>query len=73
MLRQMKNIIQRDRPVLAICLYHKKEDIVEIPKYINFIVKNYKLKLRKYTPWVGNCNGCHELVLYAIPEERGNI
>lgn len=73
MLHQMKDVIQKDRPVLAICLYHKKEDIIEIPEFIDSIVDNYLFKLRKYVPWFGNKKQNQELVLYAIPEERRNI
>lgn len=70
LLRTMEDIIVRDRPVIAICLYHKKEDIVEIPKYLSTILTNYTFKLRKYTAWIMNFNRNHELVLYAIPNER---
>lgn len=70
MLMTMEDVIIRDRPVIAICLYHKKEDIVEIPKYLTNILTEYTFKLRKYTAWIMNFNRNHELVLYAIPNER---
>lgn len=56
-----KNIIQKFHPKLAICAYHKKEDIVEIPKYILSLVPEYKLYLRHYSNYFAT-----ETVLYAI-------
>lgn len=71
MLKAMANIIVRDRPVLAICVYHQAEDIVEIPQYINKLVSNYKYVLRKYSGSTKNdVTRTWELVLYAIPDER---
>lgn len=49
--------------ILAICVYHKPLDIIEIPKLILKINQNYKFYLRHYT----NC--IFETVLYAIPEK----
>lgn len=65
--------IKKDRPVLAICVYHLKEDLVEIPNYLQRIVGDYKYYLRKHTPYIYNFNRNHELVLYAIPNERAVI
>lgn len=70
LLKSMTEIIKRDRPVIAVCLYHKKEDVVEIPQYLYSIVDNYTYKLRKYTSWIHDTKRCYELVLYAIPKER---
>lgn len=56
--------IVKDRPILAICLYHNVEDIYTIPLYIHSIIKNYEFYIRHYTPYHG------ETVLYAIPKER---
>lgn len=54
-----KNVIARDRPLLAVCIYHKLSDIVDIPRLINSMGLQYKLDVR-----------CHsenfaETVLYA--------
>ena len=70
MLKAMEDVIIKDRPVLAICAYHKKEDLLELPLYISSIVEDYRFFLRKYegTPWCGS--NYFELVLYAIPVER---
>lgn len=60
-LKGAKNIIQRDRPKLAICIYHKPEDMVEIPLYIKELVPEYKLYVRHHSNYIT------ETVLYAIP------
>jgi len=59
-LKGAKDIIQKYRPKLAICVYHKKEDYWEIPYYIKELVPDYKLYLRHYS------NYSDETVLYAI-------
>lgn len=47
------------KPRLAISLYHKSEDIFEIPQYILSVVPDYKLYIRHYT------SDIWETVLYA--------
>ncbi|WP_051904369.1 FkbM family methyltransferase [Hippea jasoniae] len=42
-LKGAKNLIKKCKPKLAICLYHKPEDIYEIPKFIKEIEPDYKL------------------------------
>ena len=56
--------IQRNRPKLAICLYHKPGDLFEIPLYLKSLVPEYKFYLRQHQPVA-----C-ELVLYAIYDEK---
>lgn len=70
LLMSMKDIISVSRPVLAICAYHKAEDLVELPTYIKKIVGEYCFVLRKYESNVANVRRTAELVLYAIPKER---
>lgn len=57
-----EKIIKKYKPKLAICVYHKKEDIWAIPKLILSYVPNYKLYLRHYSL---NDN---ETVLYCVVE-----
>ncbi len=49
------------KPRLAICVYHKPEDILEIPAYILSLVPEYKLYLRHYSNYFAT-----ETVLYAV-------
>ena len=59
-LKGSREILKRYRPRLAISLYHKKEDFVEIPAYIKELVPEYKLYIRLYS------NASVETVLYAV-------
>ncbi|MBQ9365387.1 MAG: FkbM family methyltransferase [Schwartzia sp.] len=52
--------IKNDKPKLAICVYHRKEDIVDIPRQILSYNDEYRFYLRHYTFWG------EETVLYAI-------
>ena len=53
-------MIKRDRPKLAVCIYHKPEDIITLPMYIKELVPEYRLYLRSYS------NAVNEMVLYAV-------
>lgn len=59
-LKGARQILLRDKPKLAICIYHKKEDLWEIPYYVKTLVPEYKLYIRHYS------NDATETVLYAI-------
>ena len=59
-LRGAESIIRKQRPKLAICVYHKPEDIWTIPMYILSLQNDYRLFLRHYS------FGDTETVLYAI-------
>lgn len=59
-LRGAERIIREQRPKLAICVYHKPEDIWEIPAFILGCCADYKLYLRHYSM------GITETILYAI-------
>ncbi len=63
MLKGAAKTIQRCKPKLAICIYHKPEDLTEIPLFIKELVPEYKLYVRLYG------NDFTETVLYAIPPE----
>lgn len=45
-LRGAENFIKRVRPYIVVCLYHKPEDIMELPKMIKSMAPEYKLYLR---------------------------
>lgn len=53
-------IIRRDRPRLAVCIYHKPEDILIIPEIILRMREDYRFYLRQYSI------GFAEMVLYAL-------
>lgn len=54
-----KNTIKSHRPRLAVCIYHKVEDIYEIGAYLLELVPEYKFKIRHYA------SNMWETVLYA--------
>jgi FkbM family methyltransferase len=58
-LKGAENLIKKERPIMAVCLYHKKNDYMQIPLYINSIVDEYCFYLR----------GGYHTILWAIPKE----
>lgn len=55
------SVIKRDRPILAISVYHSLEDRINIPKYLYEQLDNYDFYLRQHSIWFS------ETVLYAVP------
>lgn len=60
----MKNHINNDTPTLLISVYHNNTDLLDIPKYISTINKNYNYYLRYY----GGPYYATEIVLIALPK-----
>lgn len=58
-LRGAVNVIKKDKPRLAVCVYHSLEDLYEIPFWIKETVPEYKLYIRHHSD-----NEC-ETVVYA--------
>jgi FkbM family methyltransferase len=58
-----QNMIRQGKPRLAICVYHKPEDILEIPQYLLSLVPEYRFFLRHHS-----VAGDIETVLYAYAE-----
>ena len=70
LLHAMEKIIRTNRPVVAICVYHLKDDLLTIPQFLQSICADYVFYLRKYTPSVVSLKRNNELVFYAVPKER---
>jgi FkbM family methyltransferase len=56
--------IRANMPVLAVCLYHKPEDLWDLPLLIRSLGPDYRMYLRRYSDerW--------ETVCYAVPAHR---
>jgi len=50
-----------EKPILAVCIYHKAEDWYKIPQIVLSINKEYKVYIRHYM------EGVYETVMYFIP------
>lgn len=59
-LKGAKKTIEIYKPTLAVCVYHKREDLITIPAYIRSLCPEYKFYIRAYRYYV------NELVLYAV-------
>ena len=59
-----KDTIKNDKPILAICIYHKAEDWYKIPQKVLDINSKYKIYLRHYM------EGIYETVMYFIPYNK---
>lgn len=59
-LKGAERIIRRDTPLLAICVYHKKDDFINIPDFISKLDLGYKLYLKH------NSTTFNETVLFAV-------
>lgn len=55
--------IEKNKPLIAIAIYHKCNDLFEIPIKIHKLLPYHKLFIRSYM----NIN---ETILYAVPQER---
>jgi FkbM family methyltransferase len=63
-LQGAKKLIRRNVPVIAVCVYHKNDDLFTIPGFIDSLALPYHYYLRAHESKSG------ELVLYCIPENR---
>lgn len=59
-----QNIIKKYVPRLAICIYHKPEDIILIEEYILSMNSDYHFYIRHYA------SNMWETVLYAVPKYK---
>ena len=56
--------IRANMPVLAVCLYHRPEDLWDLPLLVRSLRPDYRMHIRRYSDerW--------ETVLYAVPPDR---
>ena len=54
--------LKKFSPALAVCVYHKKEDLITIPQFLKNLNLDYDFYLRHHS------RALTELVLYAIPK-----
>ncbi len=59
-LHGMENFIKTNHPYLALCIYHKEQDLLDIPTYLKSLCAGYRFFIR---------GGWH-LECWAVPEEH---
>lgn len=57
-------VIKRDRPILAVCVYHSQEDLWRLPLFMQELCPDYCMYLKSYRG-----DGI-QTVAYAVPPER---
>jgi len=63
LLRGAIGTIRRNKPKMALCVYHYPSDLFEIPEFVRTIVPGYKFSLRQHAPIFG------DFVLYCWIDE----
>ncbi len=63
-LKGAERTIKKFKPKLAICVYHKPDDYLIIPKYLDDLQLGYQFYIEHNTIFLG------ETVLFAVPEVR---
>ncbi len=63
-LKGAQNLIRDNKPCLTLSIYHKPEDIVELPLYVYSLNPDYRFWLRHHT------YGIFDTVMYAIDKNR---
>lgn len=61
-LKGAKGIIEEQKPILAICIYHSAEDMLNIPIYIKENYPDYQIYIRHYSELM------FDTICYAIPQ-----
>ncbi|STQ87043.1 FkbM family methyltransferase [Helicobacter muridarum] len=63
-LKGAENTIKKYKPKLALSIYHRREDMLSIPKYLQSLNCGYRFYLRNF--WWFSV----DIVLYAIPTHK---
>jgi hypothetical protein len=63
-LRGARETIQKHKPILSICVYHRQDDLWRVPLLIESMAEGYRFYLRPH-----DVDGW-QLVCYAVPEGR---
>lgn len=61
-----KTVICKNKPKLAICIYHSDEDMLRLIEKIHEMVPGYRFYIRQHS------NTIYETVLYAVYEKNGS-
>lgn len=59
-LKGAEKTIRRNKPKLAICIYHSNEDMIRLAEYIHELNPEYKLYIRHYS------YDAYDTILYAL-------
>ena len=59
-----ENTIRGARPILAVCVYHKPDDLWELPLYLRELLDDYRFFLRRHA------EEAFDVVCYAVPRSR---
>ena len=62
MLKGSENIIRKDRPILLLSIYHRRDDLFKLQEYLMNLNLNYKFYIRHYSLSIA------KTILYCIPE-----
>ena len=62
MLKGSENIIRKDRPILLLSIFHRRDDLFKLQEYLMNLNLNYKFYIRHYSLSVA------KTILYCIPE-----
>lgn len=63
-----KDMIKKQKPVLALSAYHKWDDLIVFTDWISNVSEDYHFYLRKYGARLEMSR--NEIVLYAVPKGR---
>lgn len=64
MLKGSEEILKRDRPILLLSIYHRRDDLFKLQNYIMNLNLNYKFYIRHYSLSVA------KTILYCIPQTK---